>query len=226
MGAEFALSLRGVRFRHPGQRDALQIDRIDIAGGTRAAVVGPSGCGKTTLLNLIGGILSPETGSIEIGGVPLESLDDARRRRFRLEAIGFVFQEFELLEHLDVRENILLPLSLRSVSPDAAVEMRLLELADRCGIADKLARGPRRLSHGERQRVAICRALLPGPKLLLADEPTGSLDPKTGGEVLEMMFSEAKRAGATVLVVTHDRSLLKHFEVVIGLGENDGEAAA
>ncbi len=226
MSSNIALEVNGVRFCHPGQRDPLRADGIEIAAGSRAAVVGPSGCGKTTLLNLIGGILTPQEGSIKIDGTPMEGLDDGQRRRFRLERIGFVFQEFELLEHLDVRENILLPLSLKGKFPDAEVEKRLLDLAGRCGITDKLRRGPRQLSHGERQRVAICRALLPGPKLLLADEPTGSLDPKTGRDVLETMFTEARREQATVLVVTHDRSLLELFETVIDLGEDSQEAAA
>lgn len=226
MSSKIALEVNGVSFRHPGQRDPLRVDGIEISAGSRSAVVGPSGCGKTTLLNLIGGILTPQEGSIIIDGAAMESLDDGQRRRFRLEKIGFVFQEFELLEHLDVRENILLPLSLKGTIPDAEIEKRLLDLAERCGITDKLRRGPRQLSHGERQRVAICRALLPGPKLLLADEPTGSLDPKTGREVLETMFTEATREQATVLVVTHDRSLLELFETVIDLGEDSQEAAA
>jgi ABC-type lipoprotein export system ATPase subunit len=149
-------------------------------------------------------------------GVKLSTLSDARRRDFRIANIGLVFQEFELLEYLTVLDNILLPYRINpSLKLDLSVRRRAEQLAEQVGIADKLSRFPRRLSQGERQRVAVCRAVLPQPALLLADEPTGNLDPLNKDRVLDILFDYAVATGATMLAVTHDHDLLGRFARVI-----------
>ena len=211
------VQLDGVRFSHPGQRVPLSIPSLAIGAGERVAVIGPSGSGKTTLLHLIAGILAPSAGRISVAGIDLTQESAPKRRRFRLEQIGLVFQEFELLESLTVRENIELPFLIdrRRRSPES--RQRLVPLAERLGIGEYLARRPRQLSHGERQRVAIARALIAEPARLLADEPTGNLDPKTGSEVLDSMVEEAKRLGTTVIMVTHDHSRLDRLDRTLDL---------
>ena len=218
VGAEIEIS--ALRFAHPGQRVPLAIESLAIAAGERVAVIGPSGSGKTTLLHLIAGILVPEQGAVRVGGRDLAREPERARRRFRIREIGLVFQEFELLEHLSVEENIELPFAIEPrllAGERAGRAARVGPLAERLGIAALLARPPRRLSHGERQRVAIARALVVGPRLLLADEPTGNLDPATGAEVLDSLFAEASRLGTTVVMVTHDHALLGRFGRVIDL---------
>ncbi len=224
-GTKSALSvlLENVRFSHPGQRVALSIEQLKLEAATRTAIIGASGSGKTTLLHLLAGILIPDQGTIRVGETELSRLSEPLRRRFRLEHIGLVFQEFELLEHLSVTENIALPFAIdrtlaRRCGFDATREA-ISPLAARLGIEHTLDRRPRRLSHGERQRVAIARALIAAPRLLLADEPTGNLDPKTGSEVLESLFEEAHRGGTTVVMVTHDHSHLDRVDRVLDLAE-------
>ena len=184
--------------------------------GERVAVIGPSGSGKTTLLHLIAGIRTPEAGRVVAREVEVSALDEAGRRDFRLRHLGLVFQEFELLEYLTVLDNILLPYRIgRVLHLGREVRERAAALAHGVGIGDKLRRYPDRLSHGERQRVAVCRALLPEPDLLLADEPTGNLDPANKGRVLEILLDYAEAHGATLVTVTHDHDLLPSFERVI-----------
>jgi len=226
-GAEIEVS--GLRFAHPGQRAPLEVDRLSIAPGERVAVIGPSGSGKTTLLHLIAGILVPERGTVRVSGRDLAKEPERERRRFRIREIGLVFQEFELLEHLTVRENIELPFAIepRLRACERAGRVGSVEpLAERLGIGGLLGRRPRRLSHGERQRVAIARALVVGPRLLLADEPTGNLDPATGAEVLDSFFAEADRLGTTVVLVTHDHGLLPRFGRTIDLATASGAGEA
>jgi ABC-type lipoprotein export system ATPase subunit len=149
-------------------------------------------------------------------GLEVTALDDARRREFRIRNIGLVFQEFELLEHLSVLDNVLLPYRINpSLHLEPPVRERAVELAARVGVADKLGRFARRLSQGEKQRAAVCRALITEPELLLADEPTGNLDPANKGRVLDILFDYAEERGATLLTVTHDRDLLGRFGRVI-----------
>jgi putative ABC transport system ATP-binding protein len=194
----------------------LAIDRLEIGPGTKVAFVGPSGSGKTTLLHLMAGILVPQRGRIRIGETELSALNDASRRNFRISSIGFVFQDFELVEYLNVRENILLPYLINaSLALNAPVRQSADRLAESVGLGDKLTRRIGHLSQGERQRVAICRALLPGPQVLLADEPTGNLDPKNKGRILDLLCQRAADTGATLIVVTHDHSLLPGLDRVI-----------
>ena len=220
-----AVELSEIRFSHPGQAIPLAIDSLSIESGSRTAIIGPSGSGKTTLLHLIAGILVPVSGVVRVAGGDLSTEPERIRRRRRLAEIGLIFQEFELLEHLTVRENITLPFAIdRTLAKDGALD-RVVPLADRLGIGKYLGRRPRQLSHGERQRVAIARALVVSPTLLLADEPTGNLDPTTGGEVLDSLFEEAARVGTTVVMVTHDHSLLDRLDRTIDLAKVSAEVS-
>ena len=194
----------------------LEIPSLAIERGTTAAVIGPSGCGKTTLLNLMAGVTRPMAGQVFTNEVEVTSLSDAERRDFRIRNIGLVFQEFELLEYLTVLDNILLPYRINvSMELDRAVRDRAVELANQVDIGDKLNRHATKLSQGEKQRVAVCRALLPDPVLLLADEPTGNLDPSNKGRVLDILLDYAARTGATLVTVTHDYDLIDRFGRVI-----------
>jgi len=202
----------------------LRIDELSILRGEALAVVGPSGSGKTTLLNLLCGLLLPETGHVVVDGVDVSALHDRARREFRIRNVGLVFQEFELLEYLSVLDNILLPLRIHpGLRPNQAYRDRAAELARRTGMGPKLHVGPRRLSQGERQRVAICRAVLMRPPVILADEPTGDLDPKTKQRVLDLLFACAAETDATMVTVTHDRGILDRFQQVVDCGDfHDG----
>lgn len=182
----------------------------------RVAIVGPSGSGKTTLLNLIAGILTPNTGRIDVAGTEVSRLSDAQRRMFRAREIGFVFQDFALLDYLSARQNILYPYRITpALTLDPAARERAETLAAACGIGDKLDRHPTALSQGEQQRVAICRALVTQPQLILSDEATGNLDPDSKARILDLLFEQADAAGAAVLAVTHDHELLPRFERVV-----------
>jgi putative ABC transport system ATP-binding protein len=210
------LQVSDLRFQYGDAGFALSIDALELTAGESVALVGPSGSGKTTLLHLVAGILTPDTGHIRVNREDLGALDDAARRAFRIRRIGLVFQEFELLEYLSVLDNILLPYRIhRVLRLDAAARRRAQTLADRLGIGDKLGRLPNSLSQGERQRVAVCRALVTGPPLLLADEPTGNLDPVNKQRVLDTLFELAAESGATILTVTHDQELLPYFSRVV-----------
>jgi putative ABC transport system ATP-binding protein len=198
----------------------LRIPELEIAEGATVAFIGPSGSGKTTLLHLAAGILTPDRGRIVTGGREVSALGDAARRDHRIRHVGLVFQEFELLDYLNVLDNILLPYRInRSLHLTAEVRQRARALAGDVGIGDKLARDVERLSQGERQRVAICRAVLAGPALLLADEPTGDLDPENKDLVLDILFRYAGEHGATLVMVTHDHTLLARFDRVIDFKE-------
>lgn len=207
------IDIQRLVFEYPKTDFRLAVDRLQIAAGERVAVVGPSGSGKTTLLNLISGIAVPQTGSVEVAGRQVSGLSDSQRRDFRAASIGFIFQQFELVEYLSVLENILLPFMInRSLRMDGAAIERGNELATSMGLQDKLSRKIRRLSQGEQQRVAICRALVTEPPLLLADEPTGNLDPRNKGLTIRLLFEFCQRQKATLLVVTHDLGILQGFD--------------
>jgi putative ABC transport system ATP-binding protein len=172
------------------------------------------------LLNLISGVTVPHAGTITTHGVEVSALDDAARRDFRINHIGLIFQEFELLEYLSVLDNILLPYRISGVLKlSAAVRKRAKELADLVGLADKLGRNVLHLSQGERQRVAICRALLPDPALILADEPTGNLDPANTDHVLNIINAYVESNGATLVSVTHEQNVLARFGRVIDFAQ-------
>jgi putative ABC transport system ATP-binding protein len=214
------IQISELKFSYPEGGFHLDIDALSIQRGETVAVIGPSGTGKTTLLNLISGVAVPHSGSITTNGVQISTLDDRARRDFRIQHIGFIFQEFELLEYLSVLDNMLLPYRISgALKLSAAVRQRAGELADRVGLADKLGRNVLHLSQGERQRVAIARALLPDPALILADEPTGNLDPENTDRVLDIINTYVESNGATLVSVTHERHLLERFERVIDFSE-------
>ena len=210
------IKLSDVYFGYTDSDFALQIDQFSIASGEAVAVIGPSGCGKTTLLNLLSGVVLPEKGDVQVAGQSVSRLADTARRELRISSIGMVFQNFELLEYLPVMDNILLPLRIGSgLRVTAELRERARELAGHVGIGGKLQRYPGQLSQGERQRVAVCRALLLRPPLVLADEPTGNLDPSNKRLVVDLLLEYAQNSGATLVTVTHDRELLSHFERVL-----------
>lgn len=203
-------------FRYPASPFTLQIDSLRIEAGEKVAFVGPSGSGKTTLLNLIAGITSANSGSIRVADAELTRLTDRQRRNFRIARIGQVFQQFELLPYLRTRENIRLPFLINpTLKWSAAEAAQLNALASRLGLTDKLRRFPRQLSQGEQQRVAIARALVHSPPLLLADEPTGNLDPQNKRNTLDLLFDQLRSHNATLVVVTHDTGILDGFDRVI-----------
>lgn len=220
------IEINGIEFTYPRGDFRLRVDRFHVAAGEKIAVTGPSGSGKTTLLNLVAGIVTPLRGAVRVAGEQVSALRDAERRAFRIRRIGFVFQDFELVEYLSVLDNILHPYRISgALKITGDVRQRARALAERLGIGDKLARGVTDLSQGERQRVAICRAVLSRPKLILADEATGNLDPENKLKILALLFEEARQVGATVLAVTHDHALLPRFDRVVDFADFGGAAA-
>ncbi len=210
------IRISDLHFRYREGDFGLRVPELAVKPGEQIAVIGASGSGKTTLLHLMAGIVTPMAGVVATGGRDLTALDDAQRRAFRIRKIGLVFQEFELLEYLTVIDNILLPYRIhRALALDAAVRSRAAALAERLGVAHALGRFIGHLSHGERQRVAVCRALVAAPELILADEPTGNLDPANKLLVLDILIERARERGATLVVVTHDHDLLDRFSRVI-----------
>jgi putative ABC transport system ATP-binding protein len=217
--------LRGVSKTFEGRRKVTALEGIDlsIAKGEMASLVGPSGSGKSTMLNLIGGLDRPSQGEVELDGQPLSKLSDDELTRVRRDKIGFIFQFFNLLPTLSCLENVSLPLHLRGW-PRKKVEARARELLDTVKLGARVDHLPDELSGGERQRVAIARALSIYPPILLADEPTGNLDTQTGAEILKLIHDLHDRLGATVLVVTHDKTVAESCPRTIQL--RDGRVFA
>lgn len=210
------IAIDALDFSYPGSDFQLRIPSLRVHRGEKLAVIGPSGTGKTTLLNLVSGIVTPREGTIEVDDVAVGGLQDAARREFRITRIGFVFQDFALLDYLSVSDNILHPYRISPVLRlTDTVRRRARELARELGIEDKLNRFPDALSHGEKQRAAICRALLPEPGVILADEATGNLDPENKIRILDLLFRGVENRAATLLAVTHDHELLERFDRVI-----------
>jgi len=220
------ITIHSLKFSYPGSSFRLSIPDFSVAQGEKLAVIGPSGSGKTTMLNLIAGIIVPENGNINVAGTAVSQLPDAGRRDFRISSIGFVFQNFQLLDYLSVMDNILHPYRISmALDLNKTVHKRAIELAQQMGIADKLLCHPDQLSQGEQQRAAICRALLPQPKLILADEATGNLDPENKMLILDMLFNRVDKDDSTVLAVTHDHELLSRFDRVVDFHEFYGVGA-
>jgi len=203
-------------FSYPDGNFSLDISTLSINKGESIAITGPSGSGKTTLLNLICGINRPQSGDIIINDTSLNTQNEKTLRQYRIAHIGMVFQSFELLEYLNVLDNILLPYRLdKTLHIGKETVERAKEIAGTFGMEDKLKRYPSQLSQGEQQRVAIMRALITGAKLIIADEPTGNLDPKNTDLVAKMLLDFVKKEGATLITVTHDHTFAKRFERVI-----------
>ncbi|MBK6688658.1 MAG: ABC transporter ATP-binding protein [Deltaproteobacteria bacterium] len=219
--SEPILALTGIRREiQEGGRTRPILSGIDlvVSPGQLVALVGPSGCGKTTLLSVAGALDADYQGEARLLGQDLRQLNDDARTRLRNEQLGFVFQAFHLLEHLSVAENVAVPLWLRDPPiPEVQANLQVQARLDEVGLGDRGNESVRQLSGGERQRVAIARALVGGPKLLLADEPTGNLDQVTGAKIAEL-FEQIRKLDCAVLIATHDRSLAARADQVIELG--------
>jgi putative ABC transport system ATP-binding protein len=194
-----------IKIYHQGDTPVVALDHLDleVSKGEFLAIMGKSGCGKSTLINIIGGIDTPDEGRIMFDGEEMTKMDDRRLTLFRRKQVGIIFQFFNLLPILSVEENIALPHLLlgRSISPEARIDRLLQEM----GLSERRHHKPHELSGGEMQRVAICRALINDPELILADEPTGNLDSVSGRQVLEILKRLKEEHGKTVLLVTHSQ---------------------
>ena len=195
---------------------------LDVARGEFVALIGESGVGKSTLLNCVAGLESPDSGTLELAGQDVLGLDEAARARLRRSQLGFVFQAFHVLPHLSVAENVALPLMLLG-RPDAA---RVRDVLDAVGLGELSQRLPAQLSGGQLQRVAIARAVVHSPALILADEPTGNLDPATAERVLKLLVSQVRGAGAACLLVTHSQAAAQQADRVLRLAPSGVEPLA
>lgn len=221
------VSCEDLLFRYPGESFALRLPSFEASPEETVAILGPSGCGKTTLLRLISGIFLPHRGRVTVAGETLSAMSFAERQRFRIARIGLVFQEFELLDYLTALENVLLPYRISdALEFDEATAARARELLGETGIGHLADRLPGELSQGERQRVALCRALVTRPSLILVDEPTGSLDPDNQARSVALLRDQARSAGATLIMVTHDPEVLDGFDRVVRLPELLAQEAA
>ncbi len=187
-----------------GELTLLNNVALDIKVAESVAIIGASGAGKSTLLGLLAGLDVPTSGQVWLDGVDLFALDEDGRARLRAEKVGFVFQSFQLLSNLTALENVMLPLELTGRTDAADVALQVLE---RVGLESRQGHYPKQLSGGEQQRVAIARAFAPRPKILFADEPTGNLDVKTGGTIIDLLFELNAEQGTTLMLVTHDSHL-------------------
>lgn len=210
------IDIQQLEFSYPNSNFGLSVPSLRIDASCAAAIVGPSGSGKTTLLHSMAGILVPTAGSIVMNGRAISSLSDPARRAFRLQNVGMVFQDFELIEYLNVLDNVLLPCRIGdAISLSTEARDRARSLLTAAGLESHQRKSVTKLSQGERQRVAICRALLTRPSLLLADEPTGNLDPVTSERILQLLLGSVREHNATLVMVTHDHSLLHRFDRTI-----------
>ena len=217
---ELVIELRDLAFAYPRGGFELRVHELGVAEGEGVALVGPSGCGKTTLLHLMAGILVPADGTVVVDGVELSELGHEDRQDFRALSVGLVFQEFELLEYLDVLDNVLLPYRVSpALALDGAARQRAVELVEQVGLAGKKTSFPRQLSQGERQRVAVCRSLVTRPKVLFGDEPTANLDADNRDHVMDTLFRYTEEQRAPLVVVTHDRELRDRFDTLLDVRE-------
>ena len=199
-----------------GSTAVTALDHVNIAirEGEFVAIMGPSGCGKSTLLHLLGGLDKPSEGNVLIGGHNLTDLDDDKLTELRRRRIGFVFQFFNLIPVLTALENAALPVTLDGVRP-AEAKAKATEWLTKFGLADRLANRPDQLSGGQQQRVAIARALVADPELILADEPTGNLDTRSGDEIASLLRNVSKEYKRTVVMVTHDPRIAAYADRII-----------
>ena len=211
--------------RYAASVRALRGVSLSIVSGSLTLVMGPSGSGKTTLLSLLGCLLSPQQGSVFVDGVDVSNLDEKDRTVVRQQKIGFVFQAFRLLHSLSAVENVELALQIRATTPSPAQRHAARELLQQFGLGDKLNCQPEQLSHGEKQRVAIARALVGNPAIILADEPTASLDAEAGKSICQILRAQSGQNGRTIVVVSHDPRWQEFADRTITLrdGEVEGD---
>ena len=211
------LSARGIgKTVKSGTNDLVILQEIDLAvtSGEAVAIVGASGSGKSTLLAILAGLDTPTIGSVRLDGADLFTLDEDARAQLRGRAVGFVFQSFQLLPALSALENVMLPLELAGRRDAESAARAML---DRVGLGERLGHYPKHLSGGEQQRVALARAFVVQPRVLMADEPTGSLDAAAGEAVIQLMFELNAQAGTTLLMVTHDEQLAQRCGRIVRL---------
>ena len=197
-----------------GTTEVVAVDNLDLVveDGEFIAIMGPSGCGKTTLLHMLGGLDKPTSGKILVGDTDISTLSDKELSKFRSTDLGFIFQKFNLLDELTVKENIVMPVLISKGKPD---EEYIDGLCDVLGISERLEHTPLQLSGGQQQRVAIARALANKPGLILCDEPTGNLDAKNSKEVIELLGSIHEKYKRTIVMVTHDLEVAKKADRII-----------
>ena len=233
VNSENAIAISELRFGYGSDDDVLAIRELRVRTSQRVFLFGPSGCGKSTLLAMIGGVLVPREGAVAVLGENLSGMNSAARDRVRADHVGFIFQQFNLVPYLSVVENVSLPCRYsrrrlkRAGDADGSVEKSAARLLSALGIGEELrSRKSTDLSVGQQQRVAAARALIGRPELVLADEPTSSLDADRRREFINLLVSECRRANSTVIFVSHDASLATHFDVAIDLQRTNAAAQA
>ncbi len=212
-----AISLRNVykSFDNDGEAQTVLHDiSIDFPAGAMSYVVGPSGCGKTTLISIIAGILTPDSGDINVLNAPIHALNQKQKGEFRRMNVGFIFQQFNLISTISIAENVAIPLLIQGVPHDEAVETAI-EWLGKVGLGDRPYATPKDFSGGQQQRVAIARALVNDPKLVICDEPTSALDGKTGRVIMELLKNVAQQEGRAVIIVTHDNRIYQYADYLV-----------
>lgn len=215
------LQISDLHFQYPASDFKIEVSDIKITQGSKIAISGKSGSGKTTLIHLISGILKPQSGEILFFDESITDMNDNDIRKHRISNIGFIFQEFELLDYLNVMDNLVLPYKInKSLSLDEEIKDKAKEIANRIGIGNKLDQHPKQLSGGERQRLAIARALITSPPLIIADEPTGNLDDKTSNIVMDEITDQVSYTNSTLIMISHNNELISSFDEIIDIQES------
>lgn len=214
------LNIENLVFRYKDkQRDVINIPSLSLEKNQSLFLYGPSGYGKSTLLNIIAGVLAPTSGSISVDGELISNLSPAKKDLWRGNHLGYVFQNFNLIPYLNILENIMLPTKFSSIKNKNASLAKALELIERMNLSVHLEKNARDLSIGQQQRVALCRALIGNPKLLLADEPTSSLDAQNTEDIMNVLKEEKEKSGLTMIFVSHDLRLKPYFDRELSLAE-------
>ena len=217
---ETVIKVENVTFAYKVGGFRIDVPELEVAAGERVAMIGPSGLGKTTLLHLLAGVLVPSAGRIVVDGIDVSGLSREDRQDYRALRMGMVFQEFELLAYLGVIDNVLLPYRISpALTLDDETRERAKSLVQEVGLDGKQRRFPGHLSQGERQRIAVCRALVTRPAIVLGDEPTGNLDPDNRDHIMDTLWRYSEETDAPLVVVTHDHELLARFDRTIDVRE-------